>query len=174
MNPVVPDAPRVYLQAMDSPSTTPRLPMPEEIMRQVRTRRLIAGIIALGTGAVLVTAAVLRPAGEGVGTHEQLGLPGCSWITLLGIPCPTCGMTTSFAHAANGNLLDAVVTQPFGALLAIITAMAFLVSIYIVMTGSTIGGIVLQRLSGRFWVIMGGLLLLAWVYKIMTFEGILS
>ena len=32
-----------------------------------------------------------------MGTHQQLGLPPCNFVTLTGYPCPACGMTTSFA-----------------------------------------------------------------------------
>ena len=38
------------------------------------------------------------PNGEAMrmGTHKQLGLPECSFKELAGVPCPSCGMTTSF------------------------------------------------------------------------------
>lgn len=44
------------------------------------------------------------------GTHQQLGLPECNFKAMVGAPCPSCGMTTSFAllmHADVWNSLKA-------------------------------------------------------------------
>ena len=76
-------------------------------------KRLVAAGLAVATGVVLAIAAVLTPDASGAGTHKQLGLPACSWISTVGMPCPTCGYTTSFTHAAHGDLGGAFVTQPF-------------------------------------------------------------
>ena len=65
-----------------------------------QSRRLIAAIVAIVTGGVLFTAWWLTPDTGGNGTHTQLGLPECNWIVFLDMPCPTCGYTTSFSHAA--------------------------------------------------------------------------
>ncbi len=45
-----------------------------------------------------------------MGTHQQLGLPECNFKALAGVPCPSCGMTTSFSlliHADVWNSLKA-------------------------------------------------------------------
>jgi hypothetical protein len=62
---------------------------------------LLCGLVLLGT------AASLEPDPRGFGTHEQLGLPPCGFEDRTGIPCPTCGVTTSFAHFARGQVLEA-------------------------------------------------------------------
>ena len=53
---------------------------------------------------VLLTAAVLEPSPEGMGTHQQLGLSPCYFPKNLGVPCPACGMTTSWAYLMDGNV----------------------------------------------------------------------
>ena len=69
-----------------------------------RVFRCILAVAGLAMAGVLVTAAVLKPASEGMGTHEQLGLSPCYFPEKLGVPCPACGMTTSWAHFMDGNI----------------------------------------------------------------------
>jgi len=79
-------------------------------------------------------------------------------------------MTTAFAHAANGDLLHSFLAQPMGFILALATAMALLVSVYVAASGSR-----LAHRIGRMWGpwaawCIGGLTLAAWVYKIVVFR----
>ena len=83
---------------------------------------MVAAAVALAAAGPLVLAAWLEPAAAGLGTHEQLGLPACGWVAAAGIPCPSCGMTTAFAHAARGDLLGSFLVQPAGAILALAAA----------------------------------------------------
>jgi hypothetical protein len=69
----------------------------------------VAGLLIIGLSASL------RPDPRGFGTHEQLGLPPCGFRACTGIPCPTCGVTTSFAHFARGEVAPAFRAQPIGA-----------------------------------------------------------
>ena len=64
----------------------------------------------------------LTPDPKGWGTHQRLGLPPCSFRAMLGIPCPACGMTTSFSYLAHGNPAAALRANPGGVLLALICA----------------------------------------------------
>ncbi|NBO19844.1 MAG: DUF2752 domain-containing protein, partial [Proteobacteria bacterium] len=51
----------------------------------------------------------LTPDARGLGTHEQLGLPPCGFYLWYGLPCPSCGMTTSWPHfltRQNSEILD--------------------------------------------------------------------
>src|SRR5207302_1856701 len=52
---------------------------------------------------LLATARMLSPDDRGHGTHEQLGLPPCTFYLTFGRPCPACGMTTSWAWLLRGN-----------------------------------------------------------------------
>jgi hypothetical protein len=73
---------------------------------------------ALGLAGVLGLAAWLRPDPSGFGTHMQLGLPPCAFKTVTGRPCPTCGMTTSFAWFTRGRFGRSWQANPAGSLLA--------------------------------------------------------
>ena len=73
--------------------------------------------LCLGAIGILFVAAVLEPDPRGYGTHAQLGLPPCGFLSLTGAPCPGCGLTTAFAHAVRGELAFAADANPFGLLL---------------------------------------------------------
>jgi hypothetical protein len=134
-------------------------------------RRLIALVVALGCAAVLGLAAWLSPAESGVGTHEALNMPPCGWIAIADLPCPTCGMTTAFAHAANGNLIQSFQAQPLGCLLAIGTAMALLVSMFVAVTGSRLAWSFTRLWTrGSAWIIAAAVVA-AWGYKIISHKG---
>ena len=134
-------------------------------------RRLIAATIAIVCSGVLGMAAYLTPSSSGLGSHEQLGLPPCGWIAIADIPCPTCGMTTAFAHAADGHVLHALHTQPLGGILAIVVAMTWLVSIHVVITGSRLGGAFTRLWNAKMAWTLSGLVVLAWLYKIALYKG---
>jgi hypothetical protein len=87
--------------------------------------RLVGLSLVAGSGPVLAIAAWLEPDPAGVGTHKQLGLGGCTVLTLVGWPCPMCGMTTCFTHMAHFEPFAAVQVQPFGVLLYLVTLAAF-------------------------------------------------
>ncbi|MCS6977955.1 MAG: DUF2752 domain-containing protein [Gemmatales bacterium] len=75
--------------------------------------------VAVAIAGVFAVAAWLRPSSAGLGTHRQLGLPPCSfYIVTGGVPCPSCGMTTSFCHLVRGQILESLRANPVGTLLA--------------------------------------------------------
>ncbi|MCA9063629.1 MAG: DUF2752 domain-containing protein [Planctomycetaceae bacterium] len=83
-------------------------------------------LIAMAGMAVLVlfgVALYLTPDSRGFGTHEQLGLPPCTFKTLCGKPCPHCGMTTSFSLLVRGQFNASVQANPSGILLASLLVM---------------------------------------------------
>jgi hypothetical protein len=64
----------------------------------------------------------VEPDPRGYGTHQRLGLPPCTFRALFNLPCPSCGMTTSFAHLTRGHLAEAIEANAGGALLALVCA----------------------------------------------------
>ena len=85
--------------------------------------RLVERLLVTFAGSVLVallvTAACLTPNPRGMGTHRQLGLPSCTFVQWFGIRCPSCGMTTSWAHLVRGHLASAFRANAGGAMLAL-------------------------------------------------------
>jgi hypothetical protein len=90
--------------------------------RLSRRSRFFAAVVGVGLLAALGVASQLRPEPRGFGTHEQLGLPPCSFATWFGRRCPACGMTTAWAHVAHGQWSAAVRTHVSGTVLAILAA----------------------------------------------------
>jgi hypothetical protein len=93
--------------------------------------RLGALAISLSCLAVLLVAAKLQPSPNGLGSPRQLGLQECQFESRTGLPCPTCGMTTSFAHFVRGQIPASLWVQPMGTLIALLTTMAFWAALYI-------------------------------------------
>ena len=51
-------------------------------------------------------------------SHQSLGLPACNFRSLFNLPCPSCGMTTSFSLFIRGDLVNSVRANFVGTLLA--------------------------------------------------------
>ncbi|MCC9604801.1 DUF2752 domain-containing protein [Blastopirellula sp. JC732] len=86
-------------------------------------RRSLLGLVGLIVAGLLGTAAMLTPNNQGLGTHQQLGLPPCSSRVWFGVRCPACGMTTSWAYLTKGNVVGSIRSNAAGFLLGL-TAMA--------------------------------------------------
>jgi hypothetical protein len=84
--------------------------------------RAILAMLGVSIAAGFSIARGLDPAPAGLGTHRQLGLAECPTWKRTGQACPTCGMTTAFAHLADGSLSKAWATQPAGVCMAIAAA----------------------------------------------------
>lgn len=92
----------------------------------VLTRRVRLGLVAIAVGLVVLFALAIwidpygsdgRP--RAMGTHQQLGLPECNFLRLTGYPCPSCGMTTSFALLVRGDVVSSLKANCAGTLLAL-------------------------------------------------------
>ena len=132
--------------------------------------RLTAALIGLVLLAMLVVGAALRPAPEGHGTHQQMGLPPCGFYLATGTPCPTCGMTTAFTQAAHGRLDLALVAQPAGTVLAVLAAALFWVGLHTALTGSRVAPMLVGGLRGRHVAWLIGVILAGWGVTVMTFR----
>jgi hypothetical protein len=81
--------------------------------------------VALGVTLVFVTAWRLNPyhpdgRPRRMETHRGLGLPPCNFKVTTGLPCPACGMTTSFALLVRGDVINSLRANAVGTLLALL------------------------------------------------------
>jgi hypothetical protein len=79
--------------------------------------------MVLGLVVIFTIAICLNPyQGDGsarrLATHQQLGLPPCTFVDVTGVPCPACGMTTSFALFVRGDIANSLRANWVGTLLA--------------------------------------------------------
>ncbi len=86
---------------------------------------------------------------------------------LFGIPCPTCGMTTAFAHAVRGQFIPAFHAQPAGLVLALLTALTALASASVLLT-ARVWTVNWYRISPvRVGAMLVFILLAGWLYKLL-------
>jgi hypothetical protein len=92
-----------------------------------RARLWVRGVLilfAVGLVAVFVTAVRLNPYDdEGrplpMGAHTRLGMPPCEFVVRYGKPCPSCGLTTSFALLMHGDVWNSLKVNAVGTLMAL-------------------------------------------------------
>lgn len=86
--------------------------------------RAVLVAIAIMIVTVLTVGACLRPYDENGApkkqeTHRQLGLPACSFYRMTGLPCPSCGFTTSFSLLMHLDPINALRANSVGTVLAL-------------------------------------------------------
>ena len=89
-----------------------------------RRNRLLVVAVGMGLAGLLAVAGLLMPSPNGHGTHQQLGLPPCTFLMLFGWPRPTCGMTMLPAHLSRGQWHMAWAANAGGTLLGLLAAAA--------------------------------------------------
>lgn len=139
---------------------------PTRPIRLTVGNRVVAALVALACLGLMGLALWLKPDSAGAGTHQQLGLIRCQTLSVTGVPCPSCGMTTSFAWFARGNLVASFYIQPAGCLLALGVCMTFWAALYVAATGRPVYRL-LAVIRPR-WAILFGTagVLAAWGWKI--------
>lgn len=130
--------------------------------------RVWAAALLAGCGVLLGMAVALQPDGRGLGTHEQFGLAPCGMIAMTGLPCPTCGMTTAFAHTVRGQLVRAFIAQPTGLALALATIVAAIGSAWTLATGRLPPVRIPVLTPYRLLLLLLVLLVGGWAFKLLT------
>ena len=131
--------------------------------------RITSVIVVLSAAAFVWVLAAIHPDPRGHGTHEQLGMDECGWVVHYQRPCPTCGVTTAATQLVHLRPFKAVVTQPFGAILAGFGLWLAGVAGACLLRGRSFLDYLLRLPQGR--IIVWGLVLLlgSWLYKHLTF-----
>ncbi|MCA9536181.1 MAG: DUF2752 domain-containing protein [Myxococcales bacterium] len=116
--------------------------------------------------AVVITATRLTPDTSGMGTHQQLGLPPCGFLVVTGIPCPGCGLTTSFAHMVRLQFTGAAHANPFGVMLFLVTFFTIPIAAHGLYRGTPVLD-TLERLHAEKWAILLSVTsLLVWTIRV--------
>lgn len=96
-------------------------------------------------------------------THRQLGLPPCTFKELTNLPCPSCGMTTSFALLVRGDVMNSLRANAVGTLLAILWAGAIPWLLLCGLSGRPWGRALAERTILGVIIVFMALLVLRWV-----------
>ena len=115
---------RHSLMSRSFPALDPRQNQSEGSARLSWTVRCSQAALGCALVALLGLAVWLKPDPSGRGTHRQLGLPPCTFVMFFDQPCPSCGMTTSWAHVVRGQIVSALRANVGGALLAALAIVA--------------------------------------------------
>ncbi len=114
-----------------------------------RKERSLTGLLGAGIFVVFGIAVWLTPDPRGFGTHQQLGMPPCTFRTVMGVNCPHCGLTTSFSWFVRGQFQQSMHANPAGLMLAV-TSVLILVWFIVV---SVRGRFVITQEPGRVFLI---------------------
>lgn len=153
-----------------SPEHTRRRLPGEPLVNWVRIGLVL---IALGLVTVFGIARWIDPydrAGRAatMSTHRQLGLPPCSFVDLMKLPCPACGLTTSFALTARADVGNAARANWVGVLLAAFCALLVPWAIASVITGRALFVPSLERALVGVVLTLFALLLLRWAVVLLA------
>jgi hypothetical protein len=128
--------------------------------------RLLWAAIGAAALGVLVLARWLQPHPSGVGTHMQLGLPACGFLRLTELPCPTCGLTTSFAHMARLQFTPALHAHWLGPLSFALTVVVAVVCAWGFATAMPAAPLMKRLRLWRLLAIIAAGALAAWMVRV--------
>lgn len=87
----------------------------------VASHRAGDAVLIMGGVGALLAARLITP-------HQSLSGPVlCPFRLLTGIPCPACGLTRSWVHAAHGQWDEALALHAFGPALMLLLAVTIVV-----------------------------------------------
>ncbi len=154
-----------HMDEKPTPRAVPVSPRrPNRAAWYVRAVLLGIGLALAGVFAVAAWLNPYNPDGSprSMATHRQLGLPACNFAELTGRPCPSCGMTTSFALLVRGDVRSSLRANWVGTLLAVFWAGLLVWSVASGLTGRPLlvprgrGELLVTACVGAFLVLMLG------------------
>jgi hypothetical protein len=135
-----------------------------------RTDKPLAVGLLISACTVLAVALWLRPAACGYGTHSQLGLPPCAFLRITHLPCPGCGLTTSFAWAVRFHFWNAFLASPFGLLAFFGTASMIPASIFLLWRRISLRQITESAVFTKAVYTAAAFYFLSWCFKLAEFH----
>ena len=151
---------------MPNMNVTPSKPEPPA--RKPKGVRLAGLMTALPCWAILAVGFSLTARPKGDGTHTQIGLPECRTMVVDGVPCPTCGLTTSITAAAHGDFAASGRANVFGTVLFFSLILFGSAGAVQAVVGWNILGRIFRR---RWWFFVGILItgiLVGWAIKLAS------
>jgi hypothetical protein len=140
--------------------------MDDAALASPRLTRLLWSVVAGFGIAVLAVARWLTPHPSGMGTHMQLGLPPCGFLYLTKLPCPTCGLTTSFAYMARLQFTSALHAHWLGPPLFALTAITVVYSVWACVTRMPPAKAIERLRVARLLVIIAAAALAVWILRV--------
>lgn len=133
-----------------------------------RFTRLLWAAVGVAALCVLLVGRWLAPDPSGMGTHVQLGLPACAFHALTGLPCPTCGLTTSFAHMARLQFTDALRAHWLGPPLFAITVAAVAICAWGCVRAMPIASVAKRLRVARLVAIIAAAAVIGWLVRLLA------
>ena len=130
--------------------------------------RFLAALVGAGLLALLVLAFQLRPDPRGWGTHEQLGLPRCTFLAWVGKRCPACGMTTAWANFVQGRPIAALQAHVAGTLLAVVALVASGTALTVSVSGKKLAWQPGETAVAGLAIAVAGLILVEWTFRLLA------
>lgn len=138
----------------------------------VRVLMVVLALLACGVFAIAIALHPYAADGKPLTqeTHRQLGLPPCTFKFATGLPCPSCGMTTSFALLIRGDVLNSMRANVAGTLLAVLTLVYIPWGLASAWKGRLLFVASFERLITRVVVLFLVVMLLRWGIVLLLFH----
>ncbi|MEN6493124.1 MAG: DUF2752 domain-containing protein [Thermoguttaceae bacterium] len=124
--------------------------------------------MAVGLLVPLVVAGLLKADRRGYGTHQQLGLPPCTFLVLFGHRCPSCGMTTAWSNLAQGQWHAALRANVVGTVLGVLDLTAAVWLLLVAGRGRWLGWIPNSRTGAWIAALLVMAMLVEWGLRLLA------
>lgn len=140
-----------------------------EFKKSSASEKVIQFVILSGCVGAIIIGRMLTPSPSGIGTHTLLGLPPCGFYKITGIPCPTCGVTTSFVLGAHFKFKESFFAQPVGFVVFILIFLGAVAATVFFLAGKSLFNLNLKVSGYKIAIIILTFVLISWIYKIFIY-----
>ncbi|WP_417851554.1 DUF2752 domain-containing protein [Thalassoglobus sp.] len=135
------------------------------ITRSIRWLLLAGSVCVLGG---YYTASTVDPDPRGFGTHQQFGFPPCSFRVFIGVPCPSCGGTTSVAYFVRGQWIDSLKSNTAVFVLAFLGLVYLPWSLLSLKAGRLLGVVTPSHFVVTILVTLSVIAVVQWGWRLLT------